>query len=241
MPTCGRPENDSVEGFVKLNRVPLSVEQITDLWGGVLSFLSQGNSERAQTTRGAPSSYKPTEDVRESLADGSLAVWRYYPPVDIDNDGKPDDDLIVWKGGLSMGFCGRRVGAADWVSTHQTYIFSVDWPQMKLNEPRTRELTEHPVGGVPKIKKGKFIGGFYDGFRPIGNEMGIFAYQGQYYFDSFFDNWGDFEGKRIGDMDDRKVHVKNYLMDILGVFHRKDGVTKQVCEFRWNEFEQHYK
>lgn len=58
--------------------------------------------------------------------------------------------------------------------------------------------------------------------------MGIFKYQDLYYFDTFFDGWGDFEGKR------RTEGTRNKSREIantLGVFLHKSGKTKRVCEY----------
>ncbi len=237
LPTCGRPENDSVEGFTKLNRVPLSAEQIAALYGETFNFSTTGHSDRGNVK---PSDPKPTERAKQSMDSGGLKVWRYDPPVDIDNDGKPDADVIVWHGDVvGGGPCGRRAGWADSVQSYQTLIYSIDWQQMKLNDGRTRELFGHPVGGYPIIFQGKKV--MADGFRPLGWEMGIFAFQGQYYLDTFFNAWGDFEGKRRSNAGDGKHRQKNDLDDILGVFQRKNGVTKQICEYRWNEFEKYYR
>ena len=52
--------------------------------------------------------------------------------------------------------------------------------------------------------------------------MSVFKYQDIFYFDTFFDGWGDFECKRQKD--------KN-IGNTLGVFLQKDGKTKQVCEY----------
>ena len=242
LPTCGRPESDSVEEFMKLNRVPLTAEQISNLWSGVFNFVYSGNSGKGNDfIRATPSTYKPIQEVQDSIKNGGLKVWRYKPPVDIDNDGKPDDDVIVWQGGTRQGICGRHAGPSNTINIHQAYVFSVDWQTLELNEARTRELTEHPVGGYPTTTTNGMFGGFYRDYRPIGREMEIFAYQGQYYFDTFFDGWGDFEGKRRADWGNGKRRVKNSLADILGVFQRKDDATKQICEYRWNEFEQYYR
>ncbi len=67
--------------------------------------------------------------------------------------------------------------------------------------------------------------GFFDNrFRPIGDSMGIFRFKGATYFDTFFDGWGDFEGKRRKDPN---------IWRTLGVFRREKGRTKQVCECLW--------
>lgn len=245
LPTCGRPENDSVEGFTKLNRVPLTAEQISALYGGVSNFSSQGNCNRdSSLSRNPMKAFLSIERSQQEMADGSPIAWHYDPPVDIDNDGKQDTDLVVWQGyGLDGGVgglrCGGQFGPLNRVVTQPTVILSIDWQEMKLNEARICDLFEHPVGGYPVMFHGKRV--MADAFRPIGRGLGIFAYQGKYYFDTFFDGWGDFEGKRRSDWGDGKRRIKNDLRDILGVFQRKEGVTKQVCEYRWNEYEQYLK
>jgi hypothetical protein len=261
LPLCGRPENNSIEGFAKLNRVPLTVDQVAALNESQREFMDNGNAGHGNNdTRKRKEGYIPTKEARETMAHGDLMVWQYDPPVDIDNDGKPDNDLIIWHGDVGQLSCGRYTGVREEIELHATRIFSIDWPHMQVNEARTRELVGHPVGGYPltfqdllqmrrnrighpikgyPIAKLRKTVGFFPAFRPIGDNMGIFAYQSQYYFDTFFDGWGDFQGKRRSDWGDGKSYVKNNLGDILGVFQRKDGVTKQVCEYRWNEFNKY--
>ena len=89
-----------------------------------------------------------------------------------------------------------------------------------MDEKKTKTLIGHPIGGYPE-PGGK---SFYDGFRPVGNSMGIFRFKGVTYFDTFFNTWGDFEGKRRKDPD---------IWRTLGVFKREKGQTKQVCEYLW--------
>jgi len=89
-----------------------------------------------------------------------------------------------------------------------------------VDEEKTKTLIGHPIGGYQK-PDGK---GFYDGFRPLGEKMGIFRYKGITYFDTFFDTWGDFDGKRRKDPD---------IWRTLGVFKREKGQTKQLCEYLW--------
>lgn len=241
MPICGRPENDSVDGFRQLNRVPLTADQISELWESKRIFMSQGNrGNRNSLTRGAPSTFKPGTELAEPMKTRGLSVWRYDPPVDIDNDGTPDDDLVVWSGDLNIGPCGRPLGDNGRIVAPSTYILSIDWKNNSVNEVRTREWIGHPQDGYPIIKNGKPTGSLSGAFRPIGSKMGIFDYQGTFYFDTFFSEWGDFEGKRGVDSGASNKSTKHKLEDTLGVFERRNGITKQVCEFRWNEFKKYF-
>ena len=87
----------------------------------------------------------------------------------------------------------------------------------RLDVAKTRKIFEHPAREYHLAS-----GNISSDFRPIGNSLGIFKYQDMYYFDTFFDDWGDFENKRKNDKD---------TMNSLAVFLHKDGKTSQVCEY----------
>jgi hypothetical protein len=63
-------------------------------------------------------------------------------------------------------------------------------------------------------------------FRPVGLSIGIFKYQELYYFDTFFDPWGDFQNRRGESAD---------ISNTLAVFLRQTGKTQQVCEYLMTE------
>ena len=81
-----------------------------------------------------------------------------------------------------------------------------------------------PVGGVNDGRAVHLV----PGFRAIGSAIGIFEYRASTYFDTFFDNHtgGDFENHRKYDAN---------LQDVLGVFLRKDGRTRQICEYNMHD------
>jgi hypothetical protein len=87
-PFCDRPENDKVSGFVKLNRAPVTLGERNRLLANVYNFTH-------------PSAMIPEWRINDffawSLGKISQPIWRYDPPVDIDNDGVPED-VIVWRG-----------------------------------------------------------------------------------------------------------------------------------------------
>ena len=143
----------------------------------------------------------------------SIFVWRYEPPVDIDNDHQPDS-LLLWQGyGASNAdfVCGSEKNGHRWWQSQIAYV--VDFEAARIDEKRTREIFGHPAGHNSE-------------FRPIGRKVSIFEYDGLNYFDTFFDSSGDFEGNRQTDP---------LIASTLGVFLRKGGVTKQVCEYRWTK------
>lgn len=230
-PFCDRPEDDSVEGFARLNRVPLSAEEVYALVDRIYGFTHSLNQNFwTQQREGRRESTFPeseqslTRKTIEGSLGHSIRVWRYEPSVDIDNDGVPDKDLVVWHGygaGGGLYHCGSI--KYRYPERQGQIIYAIDY-RMKVDEARTRELFGHLLWGYPAMKNGEQIG-FYPQFRPIGNKLSVFQYRGEYYFDTFFDTWGDFEGRR---------REYKYIADTLSVFQRKGGMTKQVCEYRWH-------
>ncbi|MDE0853759.1 MAG: hypothetical protein OSA97_04985 [Nevskia sp.] len=221
-PYCGRPENDELRGFTALNRVPLANEDIQKLIAHVTDFMESQNQDAA--VYDGQGHFVPDQWSLESVNLAlDLHVWRYAPEVDIDNDGKPDK-LIVWHGygaDLKNGVCGVFYpNVPGGARGHQVaYMLTADGA--RIDEARMHEIFEHPRRGYPvHDERGNPV--LMSDFRPIGTSMSIFKYDGQYYFDTFFDGWGDFKDQRQGDAQ---------LFDTLGVFLRKDDITRQVCEY----------
>lgn len=238
-PYCGRPENDSVKDFALLHRVPLSPADVHDLYPIVWNFMlsanrknldwSDINLQRQLTQTGQGRLIGPGEKLIQMEFDGGRAkIWRYDSPIDIDNDGVPDN-VEVWEGGaLSTGVGGAHCGEdftpqISTTSLRQPQIaFVISGNNDRLDVLKTEQIFAHPNGGYRLYNKveQKWVVG--SRFRPIGNSIGIFKYQDLYYFDTFFDSWGDFDGNRQKD-----INIGNTL----GVFLRKDGKTRQVCEY----------
>lgn len=229
-PFCDRPEDDSVEGFARLNRVPLSAEEAYRILPRTVGFVRSQNQDQYDLINeqnrklGLPETEPLSFQVLPKELGYTMSMWRYEPPVDIDNDGAADPLLVSQGYGAGGGLyrCGNI--KYRYPEGLPQIIFVVDFDRMRLDEATTRELVGHPIGGYPEIKNGKQIG-FYHRFRPIGTTFSIFQYHSEFYFDTFFDTWGDYEGRR------RKY---KYIADTLAVFQRKGGVTKQVCEYRWH-------
>ncbi len=229
-PFCDRPEDDSVEGFARLNRVPLSAEEVYGILPRTIGFVDSQNQDQYESINDQNRKLGLPETEPLSLQDlpkelgYTMSMWRYKPPVDIDNNGVPDPLMVSQGYGAGGGLyrCGNI--KYHYPEGLPQIIFAIDFERMRVDEARTRELFGHVVGGYPQIRDGKQIG-LYPGFRPIGDTMSIFQYRGEYYFDTFFDSWGDFEGRRRN---------YEYIADTLAVFRRKGNVTKQVCEYRWH-------
>jgi len=154
----------------------------------------------------------------------------------MDNDGLPDQ-VQVWEGRAlpsngGTGRCGEMsyAGGFDGEPTRQPQTpFVLTGIPSRLDVSKTEAIFGHPL----KVFR------FYDqvekkwiharDFRPIGRTISLFEYKHAYYFDTFFDNFGDFPGKRRKDP---------HIYDTLGVFLHRDGKTRQVCEYRMMQLKQ---
>jgi len=234
-PFCDRPENDSVKGFVKLNRLPLSPADVHDLYPIISNFKLSANQKNldwadmnlqlrlTQRSQGRLTDIG-TQLLQRDLARGAVKIWRYDPAIDIDNDGVPDN-VEVWQGGAVAhvsGKCGEDLpnpySKTGGSIMHQVQLaFVVTGNNDRLDALKTKKIFAHPSGGY-RLPDGSLSANF----RPIGITIGIFKYQDSYYFDTFFDSRGDFEDKRQND---------ERLFNTLAVFLHKDGKTRQVCEY----------
>jgi len=226
-PRCGIPEDDSVPGFSRLNRIYLSKDEIERLWPAMWSFVSRSHESDA------PDPGWPASAARARVGD-SLFAWRYLPLLSIDNNGNPDNILV--EQGVGLGFsngmplqCGQAVtygpqSVTQTLELEQTpLVLTTD--SNRIDEARTRTLFAHPKGQTVHTRTNGDL--TLEGFRTIGNPMGFFKYQDLYYFEAFYGEWtGDIEGKRI-----EGPSLKNTL----AVFLRKDGLTQQVCEYQMSE------
>ena|SRR5271167_3447519 len=88
-PHCNIPENDSIPGFGKLNRVSLTADEVVNLWSHIFWFTKTQDQFVA-------SDQWPPENARD-LVGRELLAWRYDPPVSLNNDGRPDN-VLIWQG-----------------------------------------------------------------------------------------------------------------------------------------------
>lgn len=220
-PYCGRPENSTINGFVSLNRVPLSAEAVQTLLPRVQGFTLSSNQDsddiaNARNERlGAALSRHSLSDV-ENYLKGEVKVWRYAPPVDIDNDGVPDN-IVVWHGFGASQYTGRCGQGSPYDKRHYEILRQTQSAYVltdnneRIDVFKTMTIFGHPSGGY-RIPDKTGRGTFSNRFRPIGPSIGIFKYQNIYYFDTFFDSWGDYQDQRKKDKD---------ISNILAVFVRE--------------------
>lgn len=229
-PRCDRPEDDSVPGFRALGRVKLSAEEMQPFWAPVSTFLASGKvqdwkrGDEESRKLGLRPRFGSVEEQLETIrGEATLRVFRYEPPIDIDNDGVTDP-VIVWRAGSCRPF-GDLSLMHYWDSIPIVLNAGGDGSHVE----RTRRIFGHPSGGY-RLSTGKMA----TEFRPIGRTMGIFQFDGAYYMDTFFDGWGDFNGYRQHD-----PGLGQYDPEIakrLAVFLRRGGETKQVCEYWFEDF-----
>ena len=233
-PNCDRPENDAITGFARLNRVSLSAEEVHALLPHIKGFTDQKNQDlwdivnAGRQRDGLPFS-QPLSDVKNYLG-RDIKVWRNEPPVDIDNDSV-HDNVVVWHGfGASgyTGLCGQDspYDKGREVKLRQTQIaYILTANNERIDMFKTMTIFGHPSGGY-RIPDKSGRGTPTSNFRPIGPSIGIFKYQELYYFDTFFDSWGDFQNQRGKSSD---------IFNTLAVFLRQGGKTQQVCEYLMTE------
>lgn len=231
LPFCDRPENDTVPGFEKLNRVALTPEEIYTIKYRIIGFMSgdQFRYDRQAVYEGKDTLRPENKEreigyIRDSVKLDRIGAYRYDPPVNFDNDNVPEN-LLIWK--QSRFRCGSIHDEYEHFPQGGLTVVLVLTPDSRIvDETLTKQMIGHPVGGYPTPDNL----GFYEKFRPIGQKMGIFRYKGITYFDTFFDTWGDFEGKRRDNSD---------IARTLGVFSRgqldRKGIweTHQICEYLW--------
>ena len=228
-PGCDQPQTTSIPGFAPLHRVFLSSREVQILFPRVTQFMAfgkQGSKEQdeAFAAERKKLGLSPTwtlDEIKGYMRLGYIKVWRYDPPVDIDNDGR-STSLVIWQGvpiSNAPGVCGKAAGMGGQDFYIQPQIAFVLAPgNNRLDTRKTKALFGH-AGPRYRFPNGMV----FRGFRPLGTAMGIFRYRGLYYFDTFFNGWG---GSRTS-----SFAYYPALTDILGVFVHRNGKTGQVCEY----------
>lgn len=216
LPFCDRPENTDVPGFEKLNRVELTPEEIYPIYYRIRGFMDGDQYYYDKKEVMFPQNRdREIGYIKQNIGNRDLSAYRYKTPIDFDNN-ELTDNLIIWK----WQRCGSYYRKYLFPSRGSAVVLVLTPESKAVDEAKTKTFICHPVGGYPE-SSGK---SFYGKFRPVGRSMGIFRYKGKTYFDTFFDEWGDFVGKRKKSPDIDRT---------LGVFKRENNQTKQVCEYLW--------
>jgi hypothetical protein len=237
---CGRPEDDRVPGFQRLQRVMLSATEVERRGSLVETIAYPLNIDRwpyyeqmnanGGVFPGTPRSFQATV-----LPGKHYSSWRYTPEVDIDNDGTPDDILIWNIDELDHPDCGGYRGPPPGPVRADQWAFILTKDGRTIDQARTIEIFGHPDGGY-LLPTGPIPGShgpitFLKSLRLMGNSYGVFRYRNLYYFETFYDHefpseLGDFRDQRKG---------SRVLQDTLAVFLRRDHKTLPVCEYHVTE------
>jgi hypothetical protein len=228
-PYCGRPEDDSVPQFVRLQRVQLGSEAINRLYPLIFNFRFR---IQPLEPSGVADTRKGNRDVAPYIKPGFLQVWRYDPLIDPDNDGV-SDNILVWQGLLPGEYeyvraCGSIWGESNNGLRLDQLPIIFDASSRDIDGQATSEMIAHSSQDYDReLRTGSLYAtaGPSGSFRPVGPSIGIFKYRSLYYLDTFFDIWGDAENKRRG---------RPELANTLGVFLRADGSRRQLCEYQLN-------
>ncbi len=187
-PYCGRPENNTVSGFARLKRVPVPASIANDLYPIVGHFMLGANQKNLDWTdmslqeRIASANKGTPAGMQEMLTrDRDWAkVWGYDPPVDIDNDGMPDN-VEIWHGSvLPHGVGGKECGAdledkfPGLTSLRQPQVAFVITGNNRLNVQKTENVFAHPADGYRFYDSANKEWKTSGDFRPIGTSIGIF-------------------------------------------------------------------
>lgn len=215
-PYCNRPEDDAIPGFALLHRVILSPHEISYLSNRVMEFeehVPQGSmtARNAALVRAGKAPIIPwisEDEVKSRFGVADLYAWRYSPPVDIDNDGTPDN-VIVWRSVSATGQCGSESPQGVWLRKLQR-IYIVTQGNREIDAVRTAAIFHRPARSWEP----------YEPFQGvvIGDQLSIIKYRDTYYFDAFFGAEGDM-----------RAHG---AYTTVGLFEGRKSNTVQVCQYK---------
>jgi hypothetical protein len=233
-PYCDRPENTDVRNFTRLNRVLLNTDEILKLDRQIFGFLMHNDvaywekyaAERRRLGLAVTSDAQLRREIELQVKQNREVQrhFRFDPPVDADNDGKPDS-VVIWR---DTGFVCGEVYRGNSPARSSTYALVLD-SNGNVDASRTQKIFGHPSGGYVvsyKDREGNAITRETDRFRPIGTSIGVVVYASKTYFDTFYSVWGDIKNERRTDPE---------ITNTLALLKHEDGKTAAVCEFVWKE------
>jgi hypothetical protein len=211
-PFCGRPEDDSVAGFQRLQHQPLSEAEALPLVNRVLKFMTVGDQFQPQRTYYSKAEHPDlshwSEDLEVPVAIAGYGsrtiIWTYNAPLDIENNGAARR-VLIWQ-----GYPAAMRGSGSCMQT-RAFVLSDDGET--LDEARTRAVftspayvsaTESPASKAADERR----------VIPLGDSLGILLYEGRYYIDA-------------ADLPESKKAPITYTL-----FLHQDGRTNKVCLIR---------
>lgn len=214
-PFCGRPDNDQVPGFVRLNSKPLSSLEVNKLAVSIenLSFrppahfvMKHDALALAESASRIGDVYLDTRGIVPAIPKGeNIAVWRYDPRIDIDNDGIPDN--VIQFSGFTWEPCGRSTEKFPDSGSEVPRPFVLSDDGSSIDVVRTESLFGSQEATARGIKAG------LPGYYPIGYSVSFFKYRDKYFLDAFVGDPTPSDGSR----------------QIIHVFRRDKAVLEEVC------------
>jgi hypothetical protein len=219
-PYCDRPENDEVPGFILLNRVSLDPIALNVLFPSIYNFWFPRPAVEPDDFRALRSG---SVDVSKD-AGAAMSAWRYDPPVDLNNNGMPDN-VLVWRGyGVSNAAapCGASAGYQAWGYRQRQVPLIMNADNKSVAADKTAALLDSRVPLTALQKRSRSSTGARSRFKAIGRSVGIFRYRDLYYLDAFSEPSANYIGE----------HLKNpRVANTLSVFLRRGEQTTKVCEY----------
>jgi hypothetical protein len=213
---CGRPEDESVPGFQRLERHYLTEAEALPLVNRVQKFMAVGDQNQVQRTYYSNAEHPElahwSDDMElpsQILKFGSWTkVWTYRTPVDVENNGSPDP-VLLWQGSPAATSKGRACGDA-FIET-RAFVLSPDGKT--IDEAKTRAVFTTPAY-VSSLETASSRTATEHRVIPLGDSIGIMLFEGRYYIDA-------------ADRTESKNATIRYA-----VFLHQDGRTKKVCALR---------
>jgi hypothetical protein len=202
-PIKSRVHEPLLEGFIDLQPIPLTAEQIQTLYPKINAF-DYVQDQDAFSDKKQQSLEHRQKEQKESLERVNLYIERhkkapfvrYQVLLDLDNDGIADDTVIK----------------------NQNSVYIVDNSLSRINEQRMKMIfANQKVLQWITIKS----------FPPLAYPINVFNYKGQYYFDGFIDLAVMDSHPRVV-----TLYLENKPLT-LGVFFSRKNQTKKICEYQW--------
>ena len=211
-PYCDLPENTQVPGFTHLTRRWLEPSDIDQIDDDVQAFVVEGTLMVSHgKTKLPPGGYRPT-------------IYRFDSPVDIENNGKPDNVLMWDLDNRNAPNCGEYVGSSPEPAPNGPIGVILSENGKKIDIEKTKRVFGNKEGGLWLVVGDGRQRVFQPRYVPIGTSYAIFEYRDKFYFSTYL--YYDFGTNGSG---------TEYRGDALGVFMHQDGHTSQICEYKPEE------
>jgi hypothetical protein len=226
-PYCGRPESVLVPGFVLLHRRYLTKAQFSAIYFDVTALLEdEPPYYEYRAARHPDGSITLTPPYNPLLGEFSQegftpAAWTYDPPVNITNLPLNGTNVIMWTG-LEDRYnsdCGSPSNRDGSFAREAAVGLVVSGNGGGFNRASTYE-----VFGIPNVSS----------YTPpvdieFGDDFGIFEYDGQTFYDTFFD-WSRGVPASLHH-DNQNLSTTNQLWNTLAVYLDESGKRQEVCEY----------